>query len=285
LIMTAATRTGILRFSYIPLLVLFITPWMLQAALTARRGPAFMITVIMAMGWYMNIKKRPSLVVAAAAGLGVGMLLLFLVTNRQNMHLGSDGEMTTEVTSMVETANTGNEYVYGTGAILAAEQTDKFYWGRRYLAQVLIRPIPSVVWPTKYEDFGLSELSRNAGTGEGFMEALGWEGAEGSAPGIISDLWIELHWLNLPALWVLGWFFGRTWRKTHVVGGPWITQYIITAALSIYFVMQTMEAVISRTLILSIPMWLAWRISRPRQAPVPAYVRLAPWRQAGSSEI
>ena len=261
LILSAATRTGTLRFGYIPLLVLFIGPWVVQAALTARRGPTFMITVIIAMGWYMNRGKRPSVLVAAATGVTVGFLMLFLVTNRQSIHLGSDEEMTTDVTSMVEKPDTGNEYIYGTGAILAAEQVQKFYWGRRILAQVVVRPIPSVVWPTKYEDFGLPELNHNAGTGEGFEEALGWEGATGSAPGIISDLWLEFRWLNLPILWILGRLYGTAWKKTHLAGGPWITQYIIVGALSIYFVMQTMEAVIFRTLILSIPVWLAWRFS------------------------
>jgi hypothetical protein len=229
-----------------------------------------MITVITAMGWYMNRQRRPSLAVTVVTGVTVGFLLLFLVTNRRNIHLGSDQELTTDVTSMVERPDTGNEYIYGSGAILAAEQVGKHYWGRRYLAQILIRPIPSVIWPTKYEDFGLPELNRNAGTGEGFTEALGWEGAYGSAPGIISDLWLEFKWLSLPALWILGRLYGLAWKKSRLVGGPWITQYIIAAALSIYFVMQTMEAVIVRSLILSIPIWVSWRSAR-QSCTDPAY--------------
>jgi hypothetical protein len=282
LILCAATRTGILRIAYIPLLVFFIGPWVLQAALTARRGPTFMISTIITMGWYLTRRKRPSLVVAAVTGATVGFLMLFLVTNRQNIHLGSDASLTTDVSSIVEKPDTGNEYIYGTGAILASEQVQKFYWGRRMLAQVVIRPIPSAVWPTKYEDFGLPELNHNAGTGEGFAEALGWEGAVGSAPGIISDLWLEFRWLNLPALWILGKLFGLAWKKTHLVGGPWVTQYIIAAALSIYFVMQTMEAVIFRTLILSIPLWLAWRGSGWHRSRTPQMVVQAPLRVSPS---
>ena len=41
-------------------------------------------------------------------------------------------------------------------------------------------------------------------------------------------------------------------------GGPWTSQYVILSALSIYLVMQTMEAVIFRTLLLSAPCWLSW---------------------------
>jgi hypothetical protein len=106
------------------------------------------------------------------------------------------------------------------------------------------------------------ELMHNAGTGEGIAETLGWEGADGSAPGLIADLWTEFHWLNLPALFILGIVYGVMWRKAQLDGGPWLAQYVILAALSVYFVMQTMEAVIYRLIILSIPLRLSWRIAR-----------------------
>jgi len=210
----------------------------------------------------VNRRTRPSLLLTATAGVLLGFLMLFLVSNRQNIYLGSDREMTTDVTNIVEKPDSGNEYIYGAGTILSSEQRGSFYWGRRYLAQVLIRPIPSSVWPTKYDDVGLPELMHNAGTGEGFLEILGWEGAEGSAPGLIADLWTEFHWLNLPVLFIQGLLYGYVWRKAQLEGGPWNAQYVIMAALSVYFVMQTMEAVIFRLLILSVPLWIAWRLAR-----------------------
>jgi hypothetical protein len=99
----------------------------------------------------------------------------------------------------------------------------------------------------------------NAGTGEGFADALGWVGAPGSAPGIIADLWVELSWLSIGAMALLGWSYGFVWRKAVLKGGPWSSQYVLIAALSIYLVMQTMEAVIFRTIEMSVPCWLAWR--------------------------
>jgi len=220
----------------------------------------------------MHRRTRPSLLLTGAAGVLLGLLMLFLVSNRQNIYLGSDRELTNDVTSIVETPDTGNEYIYGTGTILSSEQRGSFFWGRRYLAQVFVRPIPSSVWPTKYEDFGVPELMRNAGTGEGFAETLGWQGADGSAPGLIADLWTEFHWLNLPVLFLLGVFYARAWRKAHTEGGLWTAQYVILAALSIYFVMQTMEAVIYRSLILSIPLRVSWRIARRTEVVEPAQV-------------
>jgi hypothetical protein len=261
LLIIATAVSSRIKPSLVILAVGLVVPWMVQAFFTSRRGPTFMISVFLAMGWFMNRRKRPSLLLTGAAGLSLGFLLLFLVTNRHNIYMGSDQELTTEVTSIVEKPDTGNEYIYGAGSILSAEQRQQFYWGQRYLAQIVVRPIPHVIWETKYEDFGLPEINRNAGTGEGFVETLGWEGADGSAPGIIADLWLEFRWLNFPVLYLFGVAFGRVWRKTREVGGPWITQYIIMAALSIYFVMQTMEAVIFRTLILSIPCWLVWKLS------------------------
>jgi hypothetical protein len=68
--------------------------------------------------------------------------------------------------------------------------------------------------------------------------------------------------------------YAGAWRKAQVEGGLWTAQYVIMAALSVYFVMQTMEAVIYRLLILSIPLRVSWRIARRTETirPVPAYV-------------
>ncbi len=260
LMLSGMVRDGLKPFH--PFALLFwLAPLLIEAAFSARRGPTFMIATVVTIGWYMNRKKRPALIAAAAAGGAVGMLMLFLVSNRHNIYLGSDRQLTTDVTSVVEKPDTGNEYIYGAGTILSADQRRTFYWGRRYFAQVLIRPIPSSVWPTKYEDFGVPELLHNAGTGEGLLQTLGWEGAEGSAPGIVADLWTEADWLNMPALFFIGRLYAWAWKRSQLSGGVWIAQYVIMAALSVYLVMQTMEAVIFRLLILSVPLWISWHLA------------------------
>jgi hypothetical protein len=265
------------RITSLLLLALFMAPWIIQAWFTSRRGPTFMIAVVLAMTWYMNRGKRPPLLLTAAAGLLVGLLMLFLVSNRGNIYMGSDSEFTTDVTDIVERPDTGNEYIYGTGSMLSAEQQLKFFQGRRYLAEVLIRPIPSAIWPTKYEDFGLPELTHNAGTAEGLTETLGWAGADGAAPGFISDLWVEFRWFSMPALWLLGRLYGKLWRKAHSQGGPWVAQYIVVASLSVYLVMQTMEAVIFRFLLMSLPIWITWYVAqrRPANWPLPEPLAVA----------
>ncbi len=250
------------RIASLLLAGLFGLPWSAQALLMARRGPTFAILVIVGMGWYLNRNRRPPIVAVVVAGVMAGWLALFLVSNRSNIYLGSHFDVNTDVatiTKIVDKADTGNEYIYGTGAVVSADRRGHYFWMRRYLAQLLVRPIPSAVWPTKYEDFGVPELLHNAGTGEGFADVLGWEGAVGSAPGIVADLWLELWWLAVPAMALLGWSYGWVWRKAVLHGRAWKCQYAILMALSMYLVMQTMEAVIFRSLLLSVPSWIVWQ--------------------------
>ncbi len=250
---------------------LFGLPWLSSALLMGRRGPTFALSVVLLMGWYVNRTKRPPILAVGLGGLCLGWLVLFLVTNRSSIYIGSSFDMKTDVSNIVEKPDTGNEYIYGTGTVLSSERRDHYFWMRRYLAQIMVRPIPSAIWPTKYEDFGVPELLYNAGTGEGFGDTLGWVGAVGSAPGIIADLWVEVWWFAVPFMAVLGWGYGYVWKKAVTVGGPWSSQYVVLSALSIYLVMQTMEAVIFRTLLLSIPCWLTWRWAV--RAPAPQYRR------------
>lgn len=271
LIMTSLSSGGP-RITGIVLALVFGLPWAASALLMGRRGPTFSLAVVLVMGWYFSRPKRPPLLLVAGGGFVLGWFVLFLVTNRSQIYLGSDFDMKTSVSNGVEKPDTGNEYIYGSGTVLSARQHDHYFWMRRYLAQIVVRPIPSAIWPTKYEDFGVPELLFNAGTGEGFGDALGWVGAVGSAPGIIADLFVEAWWLAVPLMAILGIAFALVWQRAVTRGGPWSTQYIILAALSIYLVMQTGEAVIFRSIELSIPCWFAWRwaLRAPASKCVPA---------------
>ena len=258
LLILAAIGVDRLRGGYLLLAGVFTLPWLTQAILTSRRGPTFALFTVLGMGWYLNRGKRPPVVAMCLSGLALGWLVLFLVTNRSSIYIGSDKSFTTDVASITDTPDTGNEYIYGSGALLAARGAEKHFWGRRYAAQLLVRPIPSSIWPTKYEDFGVPELLVNAGTGQGIAETMGWAGAPGSAPGVVADLWIECTWLAIPVLALYGWIYGKCWRNAISRGRQWIAQYAVLSALSIYLVMQTMEAVIFRLALLSIPIWAAW---------------------------
>ncbi len=254
-----ALSSGGSRLVSIALGLTFGLPWAASALFMGRRGPTFALAIMLLMGWYLNRGKRPPLVTFGLGGLCLGWLVLFLVTNRSSLYIGSDFNVKSDVSSIVDKPDTGNEYIYGSGTVLSAERRDHYFWMRRYLAQIMVRPIPSAIWPTKYEDFGVPELLYNAGTGEGFGDTLGWQGAPGSAPGIVADLWVELWWLSVAAMGVIGWTYGKIWRKAVTQGGVWSAQYAVISCLSLYLVMQTMEAVIFRTVLLSVPCWITWR--------------------------
>jgi hypothetical protein len=263
--------------------LMFGLPWASSALLMGRRGPTFALVVVVAMGWFVNRKKRPPLLAVAIGGLCLGWLVLFLVTNRSSIYIGSSFDMKTNVDNVVDTADNSNEYIYGSGSVLSAKARNHYYWMRRYLAQVTVRPIPSAIWPTKYEDFGVPELLVNAGTGEGFGSTLGWVGAPGSAPGIIADLWVEVWWFAVPIMGLLGWAYGKVWKNAVLRGGPWASEYVMISALSIYLVMQTGEAVIFRTIMLSVPCWLSWRWALGEKRATSRRPWIFPRREAASA--
>jgi len=63
-------------------------------------------------------------------------------------------------------------------------------------------------------------------------------------------------------------------------GGFWILQYVVAVVLSLYLIMQTMEAVIFRFLILSAPIWLIWFLMRRSSRSLPGQVKLRRLRVA-----
>jgi oligosaccharide repeat unit polymerase len=246
------------KFSALLVISAFILPWMIQALFTSRRGPTFMIAAFLLIGYCICKQVRPPIlmVILGAAVLGYG--ILFLVVNRSELYVGSHFNLKADVSSSWKQSDTGNEYLYGSGAMIGAHYTGSYFWGRRYIAQILIRPIPSSIWPTKYEEFGVAEVLQNAGTGSTIREALGWEGAPGSAPGLVADVWVEFSWLVIPVLWLIGRAYGFVWSRALQRNGMWACQYTVLCALSLYLVMQTLEAVIFRLLLMSIPIWLTW---------------------------
>ncbi len=242
--------------------ILLSLPYLIQGLLGAQRGPTFLIVVTLGLSWYLGRGQRPSLATVVLAGLALGFLLTFLVANRGAIYVGSDAALNTDVSGVLS-ATEANEYIFGAGCMIASRQTGSYFWGKRYLAQLFVRPVPRQLWPNKYVDAGVPELEFNAGVGKaGLKEVMGWQEIPGAAAALVADLWVEFSWLTLPALWAIGYAYGSTWRKAIVLSGPWNTQYTILVLLSIYMVSQSGEAVIFRLVILSLPTWWVWNKAR-----------------------
>ena len=255
------------------LLFLFASPHLVHGLLSARRGPTFLGIAILAAGWYLTRYKRPALWRLLTAGAAVGTLLLVLVTFRGEIYLGSDflsgppdldtvvGQSFTKSTE----ASYGNEFVYGTKAVLIARDADDFYWGTRYLTHVFIRPIPGFLWPTKYTDVGMGDMLFNAGVvPEEIPVSVAAEIPPGAAPGFIADFYVEFSWLALLAIFGLGWIFGALWRNNLLYGGVWTVIYGGIIGLSLYFVSQTFGAFLFRFLEIVIVSYLSWHYIRNR---------------------
>jgi hypothetical protein len=248
----------------------FASPWLLYGLLGARRGPTFMITVCIGMSVFLARGKRPSIFMLTAAGAALGFLMLLLVTNRDHICFSCDLKISTDVTQAVSSVDPGNEYIFGIGCVTTAKVLNKCYWGKRYLAQVTVRAIPHQWWPTKYEDVGLADLLQNAGVaGPGLSGVMGWAEVPGSAAAMVADMWVEFSWLEVPVAFLIGWGLGRVWRLAITRMGFWMTEYVIFCILSIYFVTQSGEAIISRSVILSVPALLVWRRARKAGALLP----------------
>ncbi|MDJ0596561.1 MAG: hypothetical protein QNJ72_42440 [Pleurocapsa sp. MO_226.B13] len=248
-------------------LFIFCLPLLLQGFLGARRGPTAMILISAVMGWHLIRMRRPNLWKTIGGAVVLGVLMIFLVTNRNQIYLGSDFDFEAPTENYLTRADSGNEFIYGSGVILDADAKGKYFWGRRYFTVFFIRPIPRQLWPTKYQDaaefFDIPNLDNsNLGTGAtDLAETTGWSGAYGAAPGLIADMWLEFWWLYTVVLFSIGWLYGMAWRKVITRGGLWIPTYTIATALSVYLIMQTLEAMAFRFLFTSAASWLIWRYS------------------------
>ena len=264
LLLLLAARTG-RRLSRIDWgwIMLCAGPWLIHGLLGARRGPTFMVLVALGAGWYFMHARRPRLTTALVTGLSLGLLLLFLVAHRDQIYLGSDFDFEANARKFAFTAHSGSEFVYGAGAILHADAEGTYWWGRRYATVLFVRPIPRFLWPSKYDDaaaaLGTPSIETNMGVGvDDFRETVGWSGARGAAPGIVADMWIEFWWASLLVILLIGWCYGRAWSKAVTLGGVWVTIYCLMFALSIFVVMQSLEAMLFRILLLAVPGLLAW---------------------------
>jgi hypothetical protein len=250
-------------------------PWVIQGLLGARRGPTIVIAMTLGMSWYLARGKRPPLALVLGGGAALGFLVLFLVTNRANIHLNGDfDQLSAGRVDEFFKPDEANEYIFGAGCILTSHQTGYYFWGKRYLAQVTVRPIPRQLWPTKYKDFGVPELEQNAGVaGPGLANVMGWAEVPGAAAAVVADLWVELSWFSIPLMAIIGWGYGYVWYRAVWQREWWTTFYMIFALLSIYFITQSGEAVIFRFLLLTVPSRYVWKkaamsVGRPSVAVV-----------------
>lgn len=247
------------------------SPLLVHGLLSARRGPTFLAIATLVGGWYLVRRRRPSIRTVIVGGASIGLLMLILVTYRGEIYLGSSfltGD-TPAATELVEKSleqstesSFANEYMYGTYVVLNSRDNVGHYWGARYLTQVFVRPIPSAIWPNKYDAVGMGVMRYQAGH-------LGTKNLEehpliplGSAPGVVASAYLEWGWGSPFFLFLLGWFYAFAWRKSLVRGGLWIVLYTVLMTTSAYLVAQTFISILFRVLLMTIPPVVLWHLFR-----------------------
>ena len=254
--------------------LVFASPHLIHGILGARRGPTFLILFTIIFGWYLVKARRPSLrMIIAAIGV-LGILLLFLVSQRNQIFIGSDFQFDEEAMNKAiapSEISSGETSVYSLGLILASDYHHRHFWGKRMVAQLLVRPVPKQLWPTKYEDTGMEFMVTQPGsggmTGPQWREALGWIPESGSASGFVADSFLELSWGGLILCYLLGWVFSYLWKRAVIDAGVWNIIYLEASALSVYIPTQGMfSAWAYRFMFLAIPTFLIWKWILHRQS-------------------
>jgi hypothetical protein len=280
---------------YLIAIGIFATPLLIHGLLGARRGPTFMITAALAASWYLARRRRPNLLLFAAGALLLGMVLLAIVTFREQFRIGSDlmtdtigtvEKMTEEFSSRRgDTLNRtvgSHEFVYGANVMLTFEDKQDYFWGKRLLTIMFIRPIPKQLWPTKYEDVGMERYKVNVGLGTG--EDMLMTSSAGAAPGFVADLFAEFSWGAILACFLVGLGYSAAWRGAVYGNGLALVLYILLVGLSIFFVLQTLEAILYRLMLTAVPVVLAWRwiapVNLPDREPVEVPEDAAPTPEA-----
>jgi hypothetical protein len=83
---------------------------------------------------------------------------------------------------------------------------------------------------------------------------------------MVADTWVEFGWGCIPFAFGAGWAYGYFWRRATIDAGFWITQYVILLLLSVYLITQSLEAVLFRLIILSLPVQWIWNRSERQGA-------------------
>lgn len=240
----------------------FAAPQLLHAALGTRRGPAFVTAFLLVGGLYFFRGRRPPTLATLAGGTAVGLLLLFLLANRQRVYFGSAEPLTFDLTdSIAFRPNGGNDHVVAAGLVTAARRTGRFGWGVSYVEQMFLRPIPRELLPDKYEL--LEEATVGA---EDIGDTLGWRPLPGWSPTLFAHLYIEFGWLSVAAAFLLGWAYGFVWRRSVESGAVgWLVLNVLLCAGLLHLVAQEFWAMAVPLLLMFVPAWAAlrWALDRP----------------------
>ena len=232
------------------------SPLIIHGLLGARRGPTFMALAVVVGGYMFIRRKRISVLLVLPGGLFVGALLLFLVTNRDAIYIGSDKPLDFSL-SGYSLVWESNEYVLGDAMLRYADAEGSFR-GLRIITRLVIRIFPSALWPNKFEAarsfMGIdADLTVNAGVPvDAIAGVVGWYPSPGSAPAFVGDLCLEVGWMAPLASFAIGLLHGSAWVRSRESLSRNLL-YLLLMAFSVYLVAQGIETWIFHWLFFGMP--------------------------------
>lgn len=251
------------------LMLLFAFPHLAQGLLGGSRGNAFLAIATLGLGWYLARASRPSLRALFAGLLITAVLMFALKTHRRQIYLGAE-EIRLDWNRVMEAivpreVEPENVSVLTLATIITAHDRQHCFWGKRYFAQMFVRPIPRQLWPTKYQDMGFGWMVDRPGSGglhpSQWIASLGWFPAAGSAVGLIGDTFLELSWLGAFVCGLVGWFYAWLWRNAVWKHGLWTVLYFEACVVSVYLPTQGLAtAWLYRFAYLAVPSLVLWRL-------------------------
>jgi len=252
-----------------------LLPNLIQGTFGGRRGPLFLALATFVLSWVFTRPRQPRLWVLGCSLAGVLVSVVFIGSQRSHLYLGSqDAEVKWDrflgSFQPDESGAEGSNFIYGAGFVVATNHAGQFTWGREIAVNLLVRPIPRQIWPTKYEDVGATWIT-NAYPGLGhitisdWLDAVGWVPLAGSSAISITDLFGEFGWGAIVAMYLIG--RGFAWLRFHrrTRGGLWELLYIEALILTIYLATQSFSAFYHRYLILSVPTIITWKMLMHRK--------------------
>jgi hypothetical protein len=265
------------------LVLAFLIPLLLHGILGARRGPTFIGLATVAASYIVIFRPRIPFVVGISGAAATGLLLLYLVANRESIYLGSTRSADAPITAMMENWS-GNEYLSSSAMYRYVEATGSSFNGLRTLVHEIGRVPPHSMWPTKYKDLArafnldVDIETENGEPIERIASVVGWKVAPGAAPGFVGEFWLEFGIGALLVIGTVGWIYGRFWRiaRTNATIQP---VYILFVALSIYLITQSIDAWLFRCFFFAGPAWAVVKfLNGPRSGHyVRAHRNVRPW--------
>jgi len=245
------------------LLLLFaVSPNLLQGTFGGRRGPLFLALGATLLSYTLARRSAIKLSHLFGGVVAICLCVLFIWSQRQHLHLGSEDASLDWVKfnalATNEKVDQGNNYIYGAGLILTAIDTKRYTWGKKIAVTLLVRPVPKQIWPTKYEDVGAHWITDEA---PGFSiyapweweQSTGWVPFGGSSAGSASDLFSEFSWATVLVFYLLGRGLSAIYWRHRKIGQVWTLLHLEALVLSIYLATQSFSAFYHRFLILAIP--------------------------------